>query len=143
MPTPNAFARELIKMVRSLPDEVLLELVRHQFDGHASAAPQRTSIRVNTPPKARVKRRGRATSADREQLPVLVERLVKGSRGLSSTEIANMVKAATPRVQSVLRELKHAKRIFQAGDRRFARYADDAETAKLASANARRSPSVA
>ncbi|HZO15814.1 MAG TPA: hypothetical protein VFB62_21220 [Polyangiaceae bacterium] len=62
---------------------------------------------------------------------------MKGSRGLSSTQIAKMVKAATPRVQSVLRELKHDKRIFQGGDRRFARYAGDAETAQAASRNAK------
>ena len=137
MPTPNAFTDQLIKMVRALPDEALLDLVRHRFDGVGSTAPQRTSAPGNGPRKARVKRRGRSTSADREQLLLLVERLVKGSRGLSSTEIARMVKADTQRVQSVLRELKHAKRIFQGGDRRFARYAGDAETAKVASINAR------
>ena len=137
MSTPNAFTKQLINLVRSLPDDALLDLVRHRLDV-APMIPQPASRQNSPAPKARVKRRTRATSADREQLVTLIERLVKGSRGLSSTQIAKMVRAATPRVQSVLRELKHDKRIFQGGDRRFARYAGDAETAQAASRNAKR-----
>jgi|RhiMetdeSRZDD1v2_1073273.scaffolds.fasta_scaffold235459_4 hypothetical protein len=137
MSTPNAFTQQLIKMVRTLPDEALLDLVRHRLDGVAETLPRRTSAFDKQLSNAAARRRGRSTSVDREELLLLVERLVKGSRGLSSTEIARMVRAATPRVQSVLRELKHDRRIFQAGDRRFARYAGDAATAEAASRNAK------
>jgi hypothetical protein len=57
----------------------------------------------------------RAVDGGRSRALFLVDRLVKGSRGLSSTEIAKIVRAATPRVQSVLRELKHDKRISPGG----------------------------
>jgi DNA-binding transcriptional regulator GbsR (MarR family) len=68
-----------------------------------------------------------------------VERAIKSSKGLSASEIVARTKLPKPRVQQAVRELKAAKRIFQGGDRRFARYAGDARTAKQASVDARKS----
>src|SRR5262245_10279938 len=110
MSTRSAFTQQLLTLVRSLPDEALVDLVRHRLDG-VHVTPQRAS--TQTPRVVGVKRRTRATAAEREQLLLLVERLVKDSRGVSSTEIARMVRTDTQRVQSVLRELKQDKRIFQ------------------------------
>jgi DNA-binding transcriptional regulator GbsR (MarR family) len=57
---------------------------------------------------------------------------------LSASEIAKKTKLPQSRVASAVRELKAAKRIFQGGDRRFARYAGDPKTALRASTNARK-----
>ena len=56
----------------------------------------------------------------------------------SARDIAAKTKLPKSRVSAVVRELKKAKRIYQGGDRRFARYAADAKTAEQASQRARK-----
>ena len=55
--------------------------------------------------------------------------------------MARLAGIAQTRAAAALKELKLAKRIFQGGDRRFARYAGDAKTAEQASLNARKTAS--
>ncbi|NUP09947.1 MAG: hypothetical protein HOW73_28195 [Polyangiaceae bacterium] len=82
--------------------------------------------------------RGRgAGGAGRQELLSNVERVVKSGGGLSASEIAKSAGVPQTRVTSALKELKLAKRIFQGGDRRFARYAGDARSAEAASVSAR------
>lgn len=143
MPKLDPFSEQIVKLVRSMPDEALLELVRNRL-GDVAVAP-RSYGSASSPangrrgPRKVKRRRQRATSADREQYLAAVERAIKGSKGLSASEIAAKTKLPKPRVQAAVRELKAARKIFQGGDRRFARYAGDAKTAKQASLNARKS----
>jgi hypothetical protein len=54
------------------------------------------------------------------------------------SEIAHAVDTVRWRAQAALRKLKASRRVFQGGDRRFARYAGDAATARAASVRVRR-----
>jgi hypothetical protein len=83
-------------------------------------------------------RRARAVGAEAKQKALdLVERTVKASTGLAVSEIVAQTGLPASRVTSAVRELKGDKRIYQGGDRRFARYAGDPRTAKKASELAR------
>jgi hypothetical protein len=73
----------------------------------------------------------------RIELLAKIERIVKTSSGVSASEVARAAGAPQPRAAAALKELKASKRIFQGGDRRFARYAGDARTADAASQHAR------
>ncbi len=85
--------------------------------------------------------RGRGSAAGRQELLSSVERIVKSSAGVSASEVAKSAGVPQSRASSALKELKLAKRIFQGGDRRFARYAGDGKSAQSASDNARKSAS--
>jgi len=63
---------------------------------------------------------------------------VKSGAGVSASDVARQAGIPQTRAAAALKELKLAKRIFQGGDRRFARYAGDAKTAETASVNARK-----
>ena len=107
----------------------------------AAALPKaaaRPVVKAKPPVKAKPAKRGRGAAAGRTDLLGSVERVVKSSNGLSASEIAKSAGVPQSRVSSALKELKDAKRVFQGGDRRFARYAGDARTAEQASVNARR-----
>jgi len=67
-----------------------------------------------------------------------IERMVKASSGVSASDVAKAASLRQSRVAAALKELKIAKRIFQGGDRRFARYAGDQKTADQASVIARK-----
>jgi len=159
----------LVATIRNLSDHELLGLVRVHIDrlgtGRASApaAPRPAAPAARKARKARkaapkaaapakkaapAKRKagGKRTKITNEAKAALsskVESAVKGSSGLSASEIAKAVGAPQARVATVVKELKTAKRIFQGGDRRFARYAGDARTAESASLNARKNASSA
>ena len=60
---------------------------------------------------------------------------------MSASEVAKSAGVPQSRASSALKELKLAKRIFQGGDRRFARYAGTASGAQAASDGARRNAS--
>jgi hypothetical protein len=79
-----------------------------------------------------------APSPDRQSVLDEVERVVKANEGMSASEVAKAANIPQTRAASALKELKLAKRIFQGGDRRFARYAGDAKTAEQASTTARK-----
>jgi hypothetical protein len=161
MATTDAFSAQIVELVRKMPDEAILELVKHQLGalgvspvrGLSSASDRRgRTARVvgNGAAKAKrvaasAKRRpGRprkapAVSAERQETLSSVERFVKASSGMSASEVAKSAGIPQTRAAAALKELKIAKRIFQGGDRRFARYAADSRTAELASLNARKS----
>jgi hypothetical protein len=148
----GAFGAQIVAMVRSMPDEALLDLVKHQLDvftGGASSGPRAPARRgraaraaVAAPARAKRggKRRGRRAappSAERAAALEAVEKIVKSSSGVSASDVARAAKIKQTRAAAALKELKIAKRIFQGGDRRFARYAGDAKTALQASQHAR------
>ena len=62
---------------------------------------------------------------------------MKSSKGLSTRDLAKALGRPQLAIAAAVRELKAAKRIYQGGDKRFARYAGDAKTAKQASLTAR------
>lgn len=86
-------------------------------------------------------RRSPAASQERQDTLNLVEKLVKSSQGVSASDVAKQAGVPQTRAAAALKELKLAKRIFQGGDRRFARYAGDAKTAEQASLSARKNAS--
>lgn len=100
-------------------------------------APKAKAVKA---PKAGAKR-GRGSAAGRMELLSAVERIVKSSSGVSASEVAKSAGVPQSRASSALKELKLAKRIFQGGDRRFARYAGTASGAQAASDGARRNAS--
>lgn len=95
---------------------------------------------VAPPPKRRPgrPRRSAAATEDRADALGLVEQIVKAGAGMSASDVASEAKIPQTRAAAALKELKLAKRIFQGGDRRFARYAGDQKTADQASINARK-----
>lgn len=167
MATTDAFSAQIVELVRKLPDEAILELVKHQLGalgvsplrGLSPAAGRRRSIAARLVETAKPKRAvqslkrrpGRprktpALSEERRGTLDNVERVVKASAGMSASDVAKSAGIPQPRAASALKELKLAKRIFQGGDRRFARYAGDAKTAEQASVTARKNatgPTVA
>jgi len=163
----DAFSAQIVKFVREMPDDALLELVKQKLgvigaavsrakDGQPklparavpAAAPKGKSKRSPAPEEPREKRRAPpaggptppspATSADRQLVLDSVERVVKAGAGVSASDVARAASIPQQRAASALKELKLAKRIYQGGDRRFARYAGDAKTAEQAAATARK-----
>lgn len=151
----DAFSAQIVRLVRQMPDEAILALVRNQLDSVVAVAgvprgpgrpPSASKALVAAPLRkgARVKGTRKRTvtpSAERQEALDKVERLVKSSDGLSASQVASAAGIPQTRAAATLKELKLAKRIFQGGDRRFARYAGDAKTAEQASLNARQTAS--
>lgn len=164
----DAFSRQIVELVRKMPDEAILALVKNQLGAlaggeavlpapapararapRAPAAPAKKAAPAPAPapakrapaqPKRRPGRPRKATttSAQRQETLDKVERIVKGSSGLSASEVAKQANIPQTRAAAALKELKLAKRIYQGGDRRFARYAGDGKTAEQASMMARK-----
>jgi hypothetical protein len=145
-------------MVRRMPDEAILALVRGQLGVETAeatptagspargrsrkASPKKaTTAAAKTTGKAKAGRPKKRTSAERQKVLSAVEHAVKAAKGLSASQVASATGIGQVRVATALRELKLAKRIHQGGDRRFARYAADRKTAETASLNARSSAS--
>ncbi len=204
MATSDAFTQQIIKLVRSMPDDAILALVKNQLGlpggvlgggkslagkslgapsapkarrgrrpkkaksvapatvapaaaapaarPAASAAPAKAAskpvkaaktVKAAKPKKAPVARRGRPARAgvDRSEVLSVVERAIKSGSGMAASEVAKAAGIPQSRATAAIKELKLAKRIFQGGDRRFARYAGDARTAQVASENARKTAS--
>jgi hypothetical protein len=157
----DAFSAQIVKFVREMPDEALLDLVKQKLgvigasalDGGAGRTGRGGAMRVLpvAPPAAVAKgKRARASSkadrasrrpipptAERQGMLDSVERIVRASAGLSASDVASSAGIPQTRAAAALKELKLAKRIFQGGDRRFARYAGDSKTAEQASTLAR------
>jgi ribosomal protein S25 len=151
----DAFSAQIVELVRRMPDEAILELVKNRLGmapfrelgqnvrgrggraARATAEPK-SKVRAETT-KRRAPRPRRAVTGLQERKETLesVERVVKSSSGVSASEVAKAAGIPQPRAAAALKELKLEKRIFQGGDRRFARYAGDAKVAEEASLAAR------
>jgi hypothetical protein len=150
----DAFSAQIVKFVREMPDEALLELVKQKLGvigaavGRAQGRPSparaavaaaaKKATKANPPRGQRRPARRAPASPDRKELLDNVERIVKAGPGLSASDVAKAAGIPQTRAAAALKELKLAKRIFQGGDRRFARYAGDAKTADQASTTARK-----
>jgi hypothetical protein len=193
MATSDAFTQQIIKLVRSMPDDAILALVKNQLglDGGrglvagaartVSTAPKAkrgrrpkgkpaapapaakvtaprpaapsppsarrltapTPVKASKPAKVKKATRGRPPrgGADRSEVLGVVERAIKNGNGMAASDVAKATGIPQSRATAAIKELKLAKRIFQGGDRRFARYAGDARTAQTASENARKTAS--
>jgi hypothetical protein len=80
---------------------------------------------------------GKSSPAERRDLLLRIERLVGASKGLAASEVARAAGVSQTKAAAALKELKRERRVFQGGDRRFARYAGNAATAQEASDRAR------
>ena len=193
MATLDAFSQQIVKLVRSMSDDAILALVKHQLGVGGRGAgkglpvvaaasrpgPKPGKRRRGRPKKAAVakapvaapkpaaapvaakkaapakpgpkpkakavkkaaapkKARAARGGADRHELLGVVERVIKSGGGMAASEVAKAAGIQQSRATVAIKELKLAKRIFQGGDRRFARYAGDARTAQQASENARK-----
>jgi len=188
MATSDAFSAQIVELVRKMPDEAILALVKNQLGAVAAHAATPVAAAVAAAP---VRRRGRppraaaaaapapaapapvaapapaakpaaaapakrgaaakrkpgrprrSPAASQERVDTLnnVERIVKASGGVSASDVAKAAGIPQTRAAAALKELKLAKRIFQGGDRRFARYAGDAKTAESASMISRKNAS--
>jgi len=110
----------------------------------AAAAPAAPAAKRGAAPAKRKPGRPKKTaalSAERQEVLNSVERIVKSGNGVSASDVARQAGIPQTRAAAALKELKLAKRIFQGGDRRFARYAGEAKTAEQASVNARKTAS--
>ncbi len=151
MARTGSFTAHLVKLVRELPDEAILDLVKHQLGALGIVARQTMgkkglvpaldgngdgAARERKPAEASAEARASANE-ERRKLLQEVERVVRQGPGLSASEVTRAVNAPQTRVAAALKELKLTQRIFQGGDRRFARYAATAEAAELASRTAR------
>ena len=145
MPNLDAFSAQIVEMVRKMPADAILSLVRNQLGSLGASVGRSVAFRAaarGSVGRGRGAPRGRrGPSAARSELLDAVEKVVKSGSGMSSSEIASAAGVAQPRVASALKELKLARRIFQGGDRRFARYAGDSKTANAASIHARETAS--
>lgn len=105
-----------------------------------AAAPRPAASKKAAAPRSTGRKkagRRRTGGGNRDKEMDAVERLVKSSKGLSASEISSRTKIPQSRVSAHVRALKGDKRIFQGGDRRFARYAGDQKSAEQASMDAR------
>jgi len=136
----NPFAKRLVAMVREMPDELLLELVKEQLG--AAGEPTRPSPKPKAPPSARKrgtkKRRSKGRASSRAQLEAAVVEVVERGEGVALADVAAEVGAPKPRVSAILRSLKDAGTIHAAGDRRFTRYGKTKAIARAASKTARK-----
>jgi len=164
----DAFSAQIVKFVREMPDEALLDLVRQKVGvpenaspaknvkngngngagrdaAHLAAAIRGSAERLNRKRPSPAARRTPPT-AERQALLDSIERVVKSSPGVSASDVARLASVPQTRAAAALKELKLAQRIFQGGDRRFARYAVDLKAAEQASSVARKTakgPAVA
>jgi len=155
----DAFSAQIVELVRRMPDEAILDLVKHQLGalgvsplrGLAPAQSRRGRTALRAEGKSKPKRplpgpkrhaarphQAPARSAERQEVLASVEQLVKASTGMSASDVAKSAGIPQTRAAAALKELKLARRIFQGGDRRFARYAGDAKVAEQASLTARK-----
>ncbi len=165
MANTDAFSAQIVELVRKMPDEAILELVKHQLGAALGVSPLRKLARTAPGRGGRATRavaqgakrakRGSASakrrpgrprktanlSEERQETLNNVERIVKASSGVSASDVAKSAGIPQTRAASALKELKLEKRIFQGGDRRFARYAGDAKQAEQASTTARKNAS--
>ena len=140
MATNREFAAQIIDLVLSrLPDHVILEVVGRRLGQPSSGfreprrGPAKPAPKRGEPPA----RAPRGSSVERQELLATVERIVRAGTGLSASDVARAARLTQSRAAAALKELKLGGRIFQGGDRRFARYAGDAKLATQASATAR------
>jgi hypothetical protein len=133
-----------------MPDEALLELVKQKL-GVLGVSAARRETGAPFPTRAKGEqgaaretrrpargRRAASPSPERREMLDEVERIVKAGSGVSASEVARSAGIPQTRAAAALKQLKLAKRIFQGGDRRFARYAGNVKTAEKASRIARR-----
>jgi hypothetical protein len=162
----DAFSAQIVELVRRMPDEAILELVKNRLgmapfralgqesQGRRARSTRAAEVEPIAPVASKAKRasapdgskserpaRPTSLSQDRKETLESVERVVKASTGVSASEVARAANIPQPRAAAALKELKLEKRIFQGGDRRFARYAGDAKVAEAASLAARTSAS--
>jgi len=185
----DAFTAQIVQLVREMPDDAILALVRNQLGSFTAVATARTvapsaaprtpkarkvkitrakapkrasvkaaiaqvSVAAPAPAKAKAKAKSkkkvqtrklkaskRAGGSAKLDALSLVEKIVKSSNGLAASQVAKAAGVPQSRAAAALKELKLGRRIFQGGDRRFARYAGDPRTAEAASMHARRTAS--
>jgi biotin operon repressor len=142
------FAKQLVTMVRQMPDEPILQLVRNHLAGggdlessgwSGTGRAVETSAPATKPKAERTKKAGRRSVADRAKLEQSVLATIVASTGVSLGDVAAKLGAPKSRVAAAIRALKESGKIKQGGERRLARYAKTQAAATKASRAAQRS----
>lgn len=123
----DAFAKQIVKMVRSMPDEALLALVRQRL-GVVGSKPTVSKPSAGT----RGKRRNGSLEGK------VHAAVVASPVGLSVSDIAGELGVPKGKVGPVLRRLRDQGHVAMAGTRRFARYGRTEAIAESASQGARK-----
>jgi biotin operon repressor len=135
---------ELANLIRNKTDEELIALVMQlgaegarvvQYADPEQAISSRGMGIVTKPVVARPNGNNRdpkrvATSDRRSDL---VLKAIAASKGVSATEVADKTKLPRAHVTKAIADLKEAGKVFQGGERRFARYATTKKVATDAS----------
>ena len=104
----------------------------------AKKASKRATKKVAKKKAARKPRAPRATSAARQKNVAAVAKYIKSSKGVALADVVAATKLTKPQAAGAIRELKQAGKVYQGGDRRFARYASSKKAAEKASLAARK-----
>jgi hypothetical protein len=156
MTNPTPFAQQLVSMVRQMPDEAILDLVRNHLEsgelawlGHGGAGrksgwsgagrAETKQVSSTKPKKGGAAKAKRVGSVDRATLRKSVLTTILSSAGVSLGDVAAKLSAPKPQVAAAIRLLKAEGKIQQGGERRLARYAKTKTAAKKASRAAQRS----
>jgi hypothetical protein len=154
MTTLTPFAKQLVTMVRQMPDEAVLELVRNHLtnggelnasgwsgNGRSTGSGWTGTGRATSskPKAARAEKTGRRSAADRAKLEQSVLATILASTGVSLGDVAAKLGAPKPQLAATIRALKAEGKIKQGGERRLARYAKTQAAADKASRAAQRS----
>lgn len=137
----NTFQAQIVKMVREMPDDALLDLVRAEMSsGKSLSFPPRAKAEERptmATPRKRVRVRNVKAKAKRRAFdPKSTEKVLHAvkiaKRGVAIGDLEGYTKLPRSHVQRALGELLKGKRLFRAGDRRFTRYATTKAAAQKA-----------
>jgi len=136
MPSHSSFAKHIVQMVREMPDDALLALIREHLGVASGPSPISTvkdepasTSKVESAPRARVRR----ASLDQQVKGVVAS----SDQGLALQQIADAVGGSKSRVSGILRRLRDGGEVAMAGERRFARYGRTLAIAEAANRAAR------
>jgi len=116
---------ELADLIRNKTDEELIALVLGTRDAKPHLVTKPVVSRAQTP--------RRNTDTNGPSRADLVLKAISSSRGISATEVADKTKLPRAHVTKAIADLKEAGKVFQGGERRFARYATTKKVATDAS----------
>lgn len=118
----NNIKHELANVIRNKTDDELLSIVMDRAPATLVTKPV-----ISRRPRAKPLTNGGSADVD------LVYKAINGRTGVSCGEIADITKLPRSRVRKCIAELKSQKRVHQAGERRFTRYAITKEIAARSS----------
>lgn len=125
--------RELADVIRSKPDDELLAMVMARQPATLVTKPVISQGKTSRREPRRKPNNGVSPGDDAE----LVYKTIDGKSGTTVTEVVFITGLGRSAVRRCIAALKRAERVFQGGERRFARYSTTQAAADRASSMAR------